>query len=128
MQTNSSPAYKGARFNSRGLCTSHSDVRLCRIASDGSFHIIRKTCFKCGSAGLAGHAKKTKLHGCSERNHCRIDRCKASCYLQIAVYVHAVPLLRFIKMGVEEEDVLFPLQYTRYTHKRSRAGQYPLLR
>ena len=67
MQTNSSPAYKGARFNSRGFCTSHSDVRLCRIASDGSFHIIRKTCFKCGSAGLAGHAKKTKLHGCKKK-------------------------------------------------------------
>ena len=67
MQANSAPAYKGARFNSRGFCTSHSDVRLCRIAADGSFHIIRKTCFKCGSAGLAGHAKKTKLHGCRKK-------------------------------------------------------------
>ena len=64
------PAYKGARFDTDGFCLApNCNVRLCKITSDGQYKIIRKTCSKCGSAGLCmtdphTHThKKTNVHG-----------------------------------------------------------------
>lgn len=55
VQNRSLPAYDGARFDVDGFCTLHSDVRLCRPSDDGKYKIVRKMCFKCGSATLARH-------------------------------------------------------------------------
>merc|ERR1712194_701348 len=58
------PAYDSARFDADGFCVAHSDVRLSKL-SDGKYKIVRKTCFKCGSASLArdvtsrGNRRKT---------------------------------------------------------------------
>jgi hypothetical protein len=59
------PAYKGARFDADGFCLAHSDVRLCRLTQNGQYKIVRKTCYKCGSAALMTdpHAQKTNVHG-----------------------------------------------------------------
>mmetsp|Transcript_19799 Transcript_19799/g.41725 ORF Transcript_19799/g.41725 Transcript_19799/m.41725 type:complete len:416 (-) Transcript_19799:71-1318(-) len=59
------PAYKGARFDTEGFCVTHSSVRLCRITDNGQYKIVRKTCFKCGSAALMTepHVQKTTAHG-----------------------------------------------------------------
>ena len=58
-----SPAYKGAKFDARGFCIYHEDVRMCRVISDGKFNIVRKVCYRCGSSSLARDKKKTKkLH------------------------------------------------------------------
>ena len=58
-----SPAYKGAKFDARGFCLHHEDVRLCRVISHGKFNIVRKICYRCGSSSLVRDKKKTKkLH------------------------------------------------------------------
>mmetsp|Transcript_11689 Transcript_11689/g.21078 ORF Transcript_11689/g.21078 Transcript_11689/m.21078 type:complete len:365 (-) Transcript_11689:61-1155(-) len=61
------PAYKGARFNANGFCLTHNDVRLSRLATNGNHYaIVRKTCYKCGSAALISNPhirKKTGMHG-----------------------------------------------------------------
>ncbi|KAL9188901.1 hypothetical protein ACHAXT_011391 [Thalassiosira profunda] len=58
------PAHRGARFDTNGRCLAHPDVRLCRLTNDGHYKILRKTCFKCGSAGLmSDHDKKISPHG-----------------------------------------------------------------
>ena len=54
MVSPTTPAYKGARFNIEGRCIAHSDVRLCRVTSDGGFKIVRKSCFKCGRPQFMG--------------------------------------------------------------------------
>jgi len=62
----SEPAYSGARFDAKGMCIFHSDVRLCKVKDDGKFQIVKKTCFKCGTAGLIVkdcHKAKTRVHG-----------------------------------------------------------------
>ena len=46
MLSPTTPAYKGARFNIEGKCIAHSDVRLCRVTSDGGYKIVRKSCYK----------------------------------------------------------------------------------
>lgn len=58
-QTKNAPAHNGARFDPEGFCLTHNDVRLCRLASDGKYKLVRKICFKCGTNG---HVQKTKLH------------------------------------------------------------------
>ena len=59
------PAYAGARFDANGHCLAHSDVRLCRLTNSGQYKIVRKTCYKCGSAALMTdpHTVKTNVHG-----------------------------------------------------------------
>lgn len=61
----SRPAYKGARFDAEGFCLAHSDVRLCRLTSEGRYKVVCKTCYKCGSAALMTepNAARTTLHG-----------------------------------------------------------------
>ena len=54
MVSPTTPAYKGARFNIEGKCIAHSDVRLCRVTSDGGYKIVRKSCYKCGSTSFMG--------------------------------------------------------------------------
>mmetsp|Transcript_38440 Transcript_38440/g.69284 ORF Transcript_38440/g.69284 Transcript_38440/m.69284 type:complete len:266 (+) Transcript_38440:209-1006(+) len=63
VQNKSAPAYNGARFDAGGFCVAHSDIRLSRLIN-GKYKIVRKICFKCGSATLMnnGHSQKTKLH------------------------------------------------------------------
>lgn len=68
MGEKSAPAYNGARFDSSGLCIAHPDVRLSRPIADGKYKIVRKICFKCGSASLmTGHraqrTEKKKMYG-----------------------------------------------------------------
>jgi hypothetical protein len=60
------PAYPGARFNSSGFCTNHSNVRLCIVTNEGKYKILRKTCFKCGSSSLMNNFTPNttnKMHG-----------------------------------------------------------------
>ena len=58
-----SPAYEGAKFDARGFCIYHEDVRMCRVISNGKFKIVRKICYRCGSSSLARDKKRTKkLH------------------------------------------------------------------
>jgi len=60
------PAYPGARFNSSGFCTNHSNVRLCVVTNEGKYKILRKTCFKCGSSSLMNNFTRittNKMHG-----------------------------------------------------------------
>lgn len=69
------PAYKGARFDTDGFCLAHDDVRLCRLTSNGQFKIVRKTCWKCGSAALMTnpkpHAHRNNMHGYRKKEFCR---------------------------------------------------------
>ena len=55
-----SPAYQGAKFDARGFCIYHEDIRMCRVISDGKFNIVRKICYRCGSSSLVRDKKKTK--------------------------------------------------------------------
>ena len=57
-----SPAYEGAKFDARGYCIYHEDVRMCRVISDGKFNIVRKICYRCGSSSLARDKKTKKLY------------------------------------------------------------------
>ena len=59
------PAYPGARFNSSGFCTNHSNVRLCTVTDEGKYKILRKVCFKCGSTSLRNNTTRRviTLHG-----------------------------------------------------------------
>ena len=57
------PAYKGARFDTHGNCLTHIDVRLCRLTSNGQYKIVRKTCYKCGSAALMNEAANNNQGG-----------------------------------------------------------------
>lgn len=64
------PAYKGARFDAHGFCLVHSDVRLCQITSNGQYRIVRKTCFKCGTAAFMtdAHMQKINSHGYKKKS------------------------------------------------------------
>ena len=42
----------GARFDINGFCVNHPKLRMCKLTSDGKYIIVRKTCQRCGSAGL----------------------------------------------------------------------------
>jgi hypothetical protein len=76
----STPAYPAARFGIDGLCISHPSVRLCHLTTDGKYKIVRKTCPKCGTAGLMndevsgkvnhphGYKKKSKVASKSREN------------------------------------------------------------
>ena len=61
----STPAYKGARFDAKGFCLTHSTVRLCKLTSNGRYQVVRKCCWKCGHAALMSdpHTTKTNAHG-----------------------------------------------------------------
>lgn len=61
----STPAYKGAKCDANGFCLAHHDVRLCRLTSNGQYKIVRKTCYKCGSAALMTdpNVQKRNVHG-----------------------------------------------------------------
>lgn len=63
------PAYPGARFNSAGYCTNHSNVRLCTVTDEGRYKILRKVCFKCGSSALRSQnlSRVNTLHGCAKK-------------------------------------------------------------
>lgn len=63
------PAYPGARFNSAGYCTNHSNVRLCTVTDEGKYKIMRKVCFKCGSSALRSQnsSRVNTLHGCAKK-------------------------------------------------------------
>ena len=63
------PAYPGARFNSAGYCTIHSNVRLCTVTDEGKYKILRKVCFKCGSSALRSQnlSRVNTLHGCAKK-------------------------------------------------------------
>ena len=56
----------GARFDADGFCIAHPKTRLCRLADDGKYKIVRKTCQRCGSAGLMTDPRtltKATVHG-----------------------------------------------------------------
>ena len=69
-----SPAYPGARFNSLGFCTNHNNIRLCTVTDEGKYKVLRKVCYKCGSAKLLrNNCRVTTLHGNAKKI---IPRCE----------------------------------------------------
>mmetsp|Transcript_27359 Transcript_27359/g.52953 ORF Transcript_27359/g.52953 Transcript_27359/m.52953 type:complete len:1355 (+) Transcript_27359:168-4232(+) len=54
---NNSTANFGLPYNSEGYCHNHADVKLAQRQHDGTFKLLRKTCWKCGIS----KNKKTQL-------------------------------------------------------------------